>query len=232
MTVTPQQAIDAAESVYGDHLRHRSLHAKGTRLSGTFTASPQAARLFRAVHLQGDPHPVTMRVSNGSGNPTHPDHLPDVRGLAVKIYLPDGSRTDILAQTSTRFPAHTPDEFVELLLAQKRPETLWKLPLFLARHTDALIGLPAMLSALRPPRSYATCTYYAVHAFRFLDAQGGSRHVRYTFVPEAGEAHLLPWEIAGQDRDYLQTGASRAPGARSGALRARAADRRARGSRR
>ncbi len=204
MTVSAQQATDAANEVFGRHPGSRALHAKGTLLTGTFTASAEAARLTRAAHMQGEPHRVTVRVSNGSGRPDDPDYAPDLRGLAVKIYLPDGSRTDILAQTSRRFPAHTPDEFIELLRAQKRPAVAWKMPLFLARHPDALAALPGFLAALKPPESYAECTYYAIHAYRFLDAEGGSRYVRYTFVPEAGDRRISPREAKGRGRDYLQ----------------------------
>jgi len=55
------------------------------------------------------------------------------------------------------------------------------------RHPTALITLPAGLPALKPVASYATCTYYGTHAFRFVDADGGSRYVRYTFVPDGIE---------------------------------------------
>src|SRR5438270_5991521 len=100
MTVTPEEATAAANDAYGRHPGRRALHAKGTLLKGTFTASPEAARMSRAAHLQGDPVPATIRFSNGGGNPDIPDYAPDVRGLAVKMYLPDGGRTDIVAQTA------------------------------------------------------------------------------------------------------------------------------------
>jgi catalase len=154
--------------------------------------------------MQGETYPVTARVSNGSGNPEDPDYKPDVRGLAVKIYLPDGSRTDIVAQTSSRFPAHGPDEFVELLRAQKLPQIAWRMPLFLARHPGMVGGLAASLSALKPPQSYATCNYYAVHAYRFLDGDGGSRYVRYTLLPAGGDQRISAREAKRRGRDYLQ----------------------------
>ena len=40
MTVTPQQATDAANEAFGRHPGLRALHAKGTLLKGTFTAAP------------------------------------------------------------------------------------------------------------------------------------------------------------------------------------------------
>jgi catalase len=201
MTVTPREAVDAANALFGRHGGFRSLHAKGTLLKGTFTATPEAAALSRAGHMQGEPVPVTVRVSNGAGNPEHADYRPDVRGFAVKFYLPDGSRTDIVAQTSPRFPFATPDGFVAVLKAQKAP---WKLPLVMARYPGLLATLPATMGAMKPPESYATCNYYAIHAFQWLDANGGSRYVRYKLVPEAGDHRIGPKAAKERGRDYLK----------------------------
>jgi catalase len=203
--VTPEESVDAANDVFGRHPGYRALHAKGTLCKARFTATPDAARLSRAAHMHGDPIPATVRVSNASGDPDVPDYQPDVRGFAVKFYLPDGSRTDIVAQTSPRFPVPTPEGFVELLRAQRPgPAMAWRMPLFLARHPRAVLTIPPGLPALKPIASYATCTYYALHAFRFLDDQGGSRYVRYTFLPEAGDQRLGLREARSRGRDYLQ----------------------------
>jgi catalase len=205
MTVSPGQATDAANEVFGRHPGFRALHAKGTLLKGTFTASPEAAALSRAAHLQGEPVPATIRVSNGGGDPGVPDYVPDVRGLAVKLYLPDGSRTDIVAQTAPRFPFHDADAFVEFLRAQKRgPEVLWRLPRFLIDNPGAALKLPPNIAALRPIPSYAATRYYAIHAYRFIDAHGGSRYVRYTFVPETPAPPIGLREARRRGRDYLQ----------------------------
>jgi catalase len=205
MTATPQQSTATANEVFGAHPGYRALHAKGTLLKGWFTATPEAAALTRAVHMQGSPVPATFRVSNGGGNPDVPDFAPDVRGLAIKMYLPDGARTDIVAQTAPRFPVRTPEAFIELLRAQKPgPSMAWKLPAFLARHPEALSRIAPNVPALRPAASYATLNYYAIHAFKFLDSGGGSRYVRYTLVPEAGQQHLGMREARRRGRDYLQ----------------------------
>lgn len=203
--VSAQEGVEAAHSAFGRHPGHRALHAKGTVLRGTFTATPQAARLTRAAHMQGELVAITARVSNGAGNPEHPDYIPDVRGLAVKFYLPDGSRTDIVAQSAPRFPVHGPAQFVELLRAQERtPASLLRMTKLLARNPGTLARLPANLATLRPPSSYAACDYYAVHAFRFLDAKGGSRYVRYTWKAQEPAARLSTKEARRRGRDYLQ----------------------------
>jgi catalase len=205
VSVTPQQSIDAANEVFGHHPHYRALHAKGTLCKATFTASPEAAKLTRAPHMQGAPIEATVRVSNGGGDPDVPDYKPDVRGLAVKLYLSDGSRTDIVAQSVPRFPVRTPEAFVELMRAQRPgPAIAWRMPQFLARHPATLVTLPPGLAALKPIASYATCRYYATHAFRFLDSAGGARYIRYTFVPEAGDQRLSPREAKRRGRDYLR----------------------------
>jgi catalase len=203
--LTPEQAVDAINRRFGSH-GARALHAKGTLLKGHFTATPAAAALTRAAHMQGDPVETTVRVSNGSGDPQAPDYGPEVRGMAVKFYLPDGSRTDISAQTVPRFPVRTPDAFINLIRASAPgPARFWRLPVFLATHPEALPALRANAPALKPPASYATCRYYAVHAFKWIDAQGGVRYVRYTWIPEADEPPLSAEEAKSRGRDYLQT---------------------------
>jgi catalase len=205
MSVSPEAGVDAANAVFGRHPGYRALHAKGTLLKGTFTATPEAAGLTRAAHMQGDPVPATVRVSNGGGDPEVPDYKPDVRGMAVKLYLPDGSRTDIVAQTAPRFPVSTPEAFVEFMHAQvPGPSMAWRMPAFFARHPKSLSVLPGSVKALRPLESYATTQYYALHAYRFVDADGGSRFVRSTLVPEGGETRIGPRDAKSRGKDYLQ----------------------------
>jgi catalase len=99
----------------------------------------------------------------------------------------------------------TPEAFLELMRTQATGKAApLKMPLFLARHPEAIATLPGNVASLRPPTSYATCRYFALHAFHFLDAEGGSRYVRYTFVPEREEPRLWPWQARGRGRDYLQ----------------------------
>ena len=202
--ISPQGALDIINARFGRHPGYRGLHAKGILAKGTFTATPEAARLTRAQHMQGDPVPVTARLSNGGGDPTVPDYAPEVRGLAVKLYLPDGSRTDISAQTVPRFPTRTPDAFLNLVRASTGAARIWRLPLFLATHPEVLASLRANIPALSPPASYATVPYNAVHAYKWIDGQGGERYVRYYWLPEAEEPRLSKDEAKSRGRDYLQ----------------------------
>lgn len=205
MSLTAQQAVEAIHSYFGRHAGFRALHAKGTLLKGTFTAGGEAASLTTAAHMQGDPVPVTARLSNGSGNPDQPDYAPDPRGLAVKFYLPDGSRTDIVAVSTPRFISRTPEGFVELLAAQgSGVAAAWRMPLVFARHPEMIRNAPALAQSLRPPPSYTAVRYYGQHAFKWIDSRGGERFVRYTWVPEATVSRISLSEARARGRDYLR----------------------------
>ena len=181
-------------------------HAKGTLMAGSFT--PTDAGLTTAAHMSGDPVPVTARFSNGGGDPGTPDWEREGRGLAVKFYLPDGSRTDVVGLSLPRFFVRTPEDFLEFTQARRPdPETgqpnMEKVGAFLTAHPEALPAIQAALSA-EPPESYATVAYNSIHSFRWTDPEGTSRWVRYRFEPEAGERTLDTDEAKQRGPDYLQ----------------------------
>lgn len=202
--ISAERAVDVINGVFGRH-RARALHAKGILCRGTFTPTPEAATLTRAEPFNGGSVPATFRFSNGSGNPGHPDFQPDPRGLAAKLYLESGERTDIVCVSTPVFPVSTPEAFIELVEAQGAgPAALVKLPRVLARHPSALRTLPVAAPSLRPPASYAVIPYHGIHAFKWIDASGGSRNVRYKLVPRAGRETIAPWTARRRGPDYLQ----------------------------
>ena len=203
-----EQIVDAINDVYGSHPGHRAQHAKGVLCAGTFTATPEAAALTRAAHMQGDPVRAHVRFSNGSGKPDAHDGARDGRGMGVKLYLEDGATTDIVATTLPAFAVRTPEDFLELMRARRpRPDTgqpdLAKVGAFLQAHPESQPAIQFAL-ALEPRASYAQCRYNGIHAFRFLNGAGEGRYARYSWEPEAGEATISDEEARGRERDYLQ----------------------------
>jgi catalase len=201
MDALAAEAVDAINAISGVHAGHRAAHAKGTLLTGTFTPSAAAAGLTTAAHMQGEPSRVTVRFSNGGGDPGIPDYAREGRGMAVKMYLADGSKTDIVALSLPCFFVRTPEDFIGFTKARLEPEKL--MPDFLGAHPEALPAIQAALGA-DPPESYATCSYNAIHSFRWVDPGGHSRWVRYRWEPEAGERTLPGDEAKARGRDYLQ----------------------------
>src|SRR4051812_22959122 len=202
---TPEQMIETITAEYGRHAGRRALHAKGTFARGRFTATPAARALTRAAHMQGEPVDVLLRFSTGGGDPGIPDRAPGVRGLGASFSLPDGAVTDVVCQTAPRFPVRTPEEFEGLLKANTNDRSrAWKLPLFLARHPRVVPTLPPNLASLKPPFGFTHISYYGIHAFRWLDAQGGSRFVRYTLTPDSHDQRLSGDEAKQRGPDYLE----------------------------
>lgn len=211
---TPEQAVDRINDTFGRHPGHRALHARGRFYEGTFTAEPVAATLTRAAHMNGTPTPALVRLSNGAGNPNHPDTTPDVRGLAVS-FRPPGGATDLLAQTAPRFPVRDPEAFLQFMRiaaeAQRKP---WLLAGYTLRHPGTLPGLLANLKAkaIVPPSSFAARRYYPIHAYRWLAGDGSSRFVRYTWIPEsssetsAGRGRRSPEYLQQEFTDRLSRG--------------------------
>jgi catalase len=201
--VTAEEAVSRIAKAFGSRPGSRTLHARGRFYKGTFTATPQATALCRAPHLSGAPIPAVVRLSNGSGNPRVPDRAPDVRGLAVSFRPAEGVATDLLAQTAPRFPVRTPDEFVPFTVAAAQVRSKpWLLAGFVATHPHVLPALVAnaRAGALKPPRSFATTTFYAIHAYRWLDANGGAHWVRYTWLPDPAAEPGAPDR---RDAEYL-----------------------------
>lgn len=202
---TAKEMIDGVRAAFGHTAGTRTLHSKGAYYEGSFTASAEAAELTRAGHMSGARIPVTARLSNGGGDVTSPDFADDVRGLAVAFQLPDGSRTDLLAQTTPRLAVGTPESFLELVRAgQPGLARVTKMPVFLASHPRALRAMGEALPTIVPPPSYAAVRYYPLHAFKLVAADGSECFVRYTWLPEADEPKISRSEAKKRGADYLQ----------------------------
>lgn len=202
--VSPDDAIEAIRGTGGAQPGYRALHAKGTLYRGTFTATPEAAGLSRAKHLDGSSIPALIRFSNGSGNPAQRDGLPGVRGMAVKFTLPDGSTTDVSTQTARLFVSSTPDGFVDLLRAM-RPglTTPLRMAAYFVTHPRLLGALPVLRDANKVPASYGTIEYHGLHAFRWIGADGSARFVRYHLVPAAAQKYLSGSAAQSKGPDFL-----------------------------
>src|SRR5215213_6679866 len=177
MSSLAQEVVDAINDISGRHEGHRAAHAKGTLLAGTFT--PSGSGLTTAAHMQSEPVRVTARFSNGAGDPRIPDYAQEGRGLALKFYLGDGSKTDIVALSLPCFFARTPEDFLAFTRARKpdrktgQPD-LEKVGAWLGEHPEAGPAIQAALSA-EPPESYATVLYNSIHAFRWTAPDGMER---------------------------------------------------------
>jgi catalase len=206
-----EEIVDALHAASGGpHAGFRAVHAKGTVCTGTFTATPEASKLSRAAHLQGDPVETTIRFSNASGDPNASDAHPIAgRGMAVKFHLPDGGATDLVSVPLVVFLARTPEDFLEMTRARTPdPETGQpdpeKLGAYMAEHPEFGAAVEKGLPKIAPTTSFATSDYRALHAFCLVDADGGAHWGRYTWEPEEGTEYLTDEQRDAAPREYLQ----------------------------
>lgn len=203
-----EEIVDAINAIHGSHAGHRAVHTNGVLMAGTFTAGEGASALSRAAHFQGEALRATVRFSNGGGVPDAPDGKPDGRGIAAKLYLPDGSTTDIVGLNLPVFFVRTPEDFLTFTRARRPdPETgkpdMAKLGAWVEAHPEAVPAIQHGLSA-GPPESYATQRYFSIHAFHLVGAGGERTTVRYRLEPEAGVAEISSDEARERPLDYLR----------------------------
>ena len=204
-----ERAVESAYEVYGFHPGLRALHAKGTLCAGVFVASPAAAGLTTAEHLQGDALETTVRFSKGSGDPGWPDASRDSHGLAVKFHLPSGADTDIVAATLPTFFVRRPEDFPGIMRALRpvrrggRTPNPLRVASYAVRHRESAGALWSVFRG-KPPVSVATLQYNALHAYRWVDPAGHVRHVRYSWLPDAGEQRMSRGAARKRGADYLR----------------------------
>ena len=197
---SPAALVDALNGVFGKHAGTRAAHAKGFCLTGTFTPSPDAAKLSKAPHFAKQV-PITARFSLGGGDPQAADNdQGNVRGLAVKFDLGNGATTDIVTISAPVFFVQTPALFVEFLQTVGSGDKD-KLNAFFAAHPEST-RQNAWLTSHPIPASYAGVDYFGVHSFTFTNAAGEQTLVKYHLIPEAGELGLTAEEAKAKGPDF------------------------------
>ena len=105
----------------------------------------------------------------------------------MKLYLPDGTTTDVIGITLPVFFTRTPEDLIEFNIARRPdPETgaidLAKVGAFLEQHPETVPAVTAAMT-LPLPASYALVSYHALHTYKFVSHDGAVTPARYHFVP-------------------------------------------------
>ena len=97
----------------------RRAHARGASFRGWFEATPEAAALSVAEHLQGERIQTVVRLSNGSPCPYDADHTSAKSGspigIAVRFELPSGGHAAMAALSVPAFPPRNARDFLALV---------------------------------------------------------------------------------------------------------------------
>ncbi|MFD2330318.1 catalase family peroxidase [Cohnella sp. GCM10020058] len=201
--------VDALEGLSGVHPGNRRVHAKGICGRAVFTPSGLAAGLTTAAHLRdkGKEIDALVRFSGSSSDPSITDLLSPGKGLAVQFKPADGEVAVLTAVTVPVFFAKTPASFLDLIKEANRLKgggiEAIAAAAELATHFPEARHAMAHIGKLRPPKSYGTCRYYAIHVFMLVDVEGNRRPAKFEWMPELGVEALSVTELKSLPEDYL-----------------------------
>ncbi|MEX3980208.1 catalase HPII [Paraburkholderia sp. EG287A] len=200
-----------------DHERipERIVHARGSAAHGVFRVYESQAELTRAGFLQ-DPAketPVYVRFSTVQGPRGSSDTVRDIRGFATRFYTDEGN-FDLVGnnvpvffiQDAIKFPdfvhAVKPEAPDEMPTGGTAHDTFWDFVSLVPESAHTVIWA---MSDRAIPRSLRTMEGFGVHTFRFVNAKGHARFIKWHWRPVLGSYSLL-WDeaqkIAGKDPDF------------------------------
>jgi len=200
-----------------DHERipERIVHARGSGAHGFFECTRAIPELTRATVFakKGKRTPLFCGVSAGAGSKGSKDTPRDVRGFAVKFDSDEGN-WDLVGNNIPVFFIQDAIKFPDLVHAVK-PEadrgfpqaasahdTFWD---FVGLMPESMHMIMWAMSDRALPRSLRMMEGFGVHTFRFVNAAGESRFVKFHWRPRLGMQSTL-WDeavkISGADPDY------------------------------
>ncbi|MFC0400883.1 catalase family peroxidase [Paraburkholderia rhizosphaerae] len=166
----------------------RRAHTKGICVSGHFESNGAGIALSRAALFTKSVAPVIGRFNTGAGMPESNDDDQIFHGLGMRFQLPDGEEWRMALDQTPIFVVSNPKDFVALQIASKPDPATQKpdpdkMKAFLSTHPETQRFLE-YIGKTPMPSSFSNGTYYSINAFRFTDATGTVRYVRWQFEPE------------------------------------------------
>lgn len=203
--ITPGDFVDALNGAFGKQTTNRATHAKGIVLLGKFTPTSHAVGLSKAPHFK-QAVPITVRFSDNTGIPTLADAAPQARphGMAIKFHLPDGTDTDLVTHSLNGFPAKSPEDMRQFIVAIIASGPGIAAPTPIQKYLEAHPEAKPFATAPGPaPVSYGTIAYFGVNTFKFIAADGKATFGRYQIIPETGKQFLSKDDVVNASHDYL-----------------------------
>jgi catalase len=199
----------------------RPVHTIGIGVKGRFVASDVARTYCIAEHFNGEPVDASIRFSNGMGGLEQHDGWSDVRGMAVRFHLKNGTASDLIATTLGEFFVRNVKDFFDFSdIAKRQPfqRRHWLLKIwdflqlkvphrnpypnetqsidagalrYANQHRFSQLGI-FQVGLIGAPESYARASYHAVHTFWVTAPDGVRRPVRFYWQPVAGVNNTDP----------------------------------------
>ncbi len=183
-----------------ERIPERVVHARGAGAYGEFVSYGDYSPLTRAAFLseKGKKTPVFVRFSTVIHPSGSPETLRDPRGFAVKFYTEEGNY-DIVGNNLPVFFIRDAIQFPDMVHSLKpSPITNKQDPNrffeFFAHTPESTHMLTFLFSDYGIPANYRETNGFGVHAFKWVNAHGEVKYVKYTWKSVQGVRNLTAEE--------------------------------------
>ncbi|MEB0075968.1 catalase [Pseudomonas sp. CCI3.2] len=184
-----------------ERIPERVVHARGTGAFGEFVPSADIHDLTVAdVFKPGSKTPVFVRFSTVMGYRGSPEQARDPRGFAVKFYTDQGNWDMVginwpifFIRDAIKFPDFVHANKPSAVTGVQDPDLAFD---FFAHTPEATHMLTRLYTVEGMPDSYRHMNGSAVHAFKFVNAEGLVHYVKFAWRSQQGVHGLKPDDIA------------------------------------
>ncbi|WP_049104053.1 catalase, partial [Burkholderia cenocepacia] len=174
-----------------ERIPERVVHARGTGAFGEFVPSADISDLTKAkVFTPGTRTPVFVRFSTVMGYRGSPEQARDPRGFAVKFYTQQGNWDMVginwpvfFIRDGIKFPDFVHANKPSAVTGVQDPNLAFD---FFAHTPEATHMLTRLYTDEGMPDSYRHMDGFAVHAFKFVNAQGDVHYVKFHWKSRQG----------------------------------------------
>ena len=206
--LTSTRFVNAIESGNGEvYPGFRRAHAKGVCIEGYFEGNGDGAMLSRARLFATVQTPFVGRMSIGGGSPYGLDNKARVRSMALELRSDDGQQWRMAMNSFPFFGVSSVQAFYDQTRANA-PDPATGKPnpaiqaAFVAAHPE-FARFAAWAKEAPWSTSSANTTYNGINTFRFINAAGGLRNVRWSMQPQTPFAAMTPEQREAADGNFL-----------------------------
>jgi catalase len=185
-----------------ERIPERVVHARGVGAFGEFVSYGNQSE-FTKAHLLGAKErktPVFLRFSTVIHPNGSPENLRDPRGFAVKFYTQEGN-WDLVGNNLPVFFIRDAMKFPDMVHSlkpspisnQQDPNRFFD---FFSHQPESTQMLTFVYSDMGTPRTLREMDGFGVHAFKFVNAQGKVRYVKFHWVSLQGNKTFTAEEAA------------------------------------
>jgi catalase len=206
-TLENYQFLEKISHFDRERIPERVVHARGFLSYGHFTATGKwgdepIAQFTRAKLFaeEGKKTDIALRFSTVIGGRDSSEAARDPRGFAVKFYTEDGN-WDLVGNNLGVFFIRDAIKFPDVIHSLKPdPVTFRQEPArifdFMSQTPESLHMIVNLFSPRGIPADYRHQQGFGVNTYKWIDAKGDTKLVKYHFMPKQGVASLTEADAA------------------------------------